>query len=119
MSSERNSPLFTSTHNKKLNYTKANQRIKVILKLRVNRTREELAHCAVLTMPVEEFSHVQYSALPSVEWQQRGRKYGRSLQDCTTEEQRGVVRFLWAEGLKPVDIHRRMLAQHGQSTMSQ
>jgi len=40
------------------------------------------------------------------------------LQDCTNEEQRGVVRFLWAEGVKPVEIHRRMLAQYGQSTMS-
>jgi len=29
-----------------------------------------------------------------------------------------VVRFLWAEGVKPVEIHRRMLAQYGQSTMS-
>ena len=41
------------------------------------------------------------------------------LQDCTIEEQRGVVRFLWAEGAKPVEIHRGMLAQYGQSTMSQ
>jgi len=41
------------------------------------------------------------------------------LQDCTIEEQCGVVRFLWAEGVKPVEIHRRMLAQYGQSTMSQ
>jgi len=41
------------------------------------------------------------------------------LQDCTIEEQRGVVRFLWAEGAKPVEVHRRMLAQYGQSTMSQ
>ena len=41
------------------------------------------------------------------------------LQDCTIEEQRGVVRFLWAEGAKPVEIHRHMLAQYGQSTMSQ
>ena len=41
------------------------------------------------------------------------------LQDCTIEEQRGVVRFLWAQGVKPVEIHRRMLAQYGQSTMSQ
>jgi len=48
-------------------------------KLRGNRDREELAHCAVLTMPVEDFSHVQYSALPSVEWQQRGRKHGLSF----------------------------------------
>ena len=41
------------------------------------------------------------------------------LQDCTIEEQRGVVGFLWADGVKPVKIHRHMLAQYGQSTMSQ
>ena len=41
------------------------------------------------------------------------------LQDCTVEEQRGVVRFLWAEVVKPAEIHRRMLAQYGQSTMTQ
>jgi hypothetical protein len=41
------------------------------------------------------------------------------LQDCSIVEQRGVVRFLWAEGVKPVEINRRMLAQYGQSTMSQ
>jgi len=41
------------------------------------------------------------------------------LQDCTIEKQRGIVWFLWAEGVKPVEIHRRMLAQYGQSTMSQ
>ena len=41
------------------------------------------------------------------------------LQDCTIEEQSGVVRFLWAEGVKPVEIHRCMLPQYGQSTMSQ
>jgi len=47
-----------------------------------------------------------------------GENTDASLQDCTIEEQRGVVRFLWA-GVNPVEIHRRMLAQHGQSTMSQ
>jgi len=30
------------------------------------------------------------------------------LPNCTIQEQRGVVRFLWAEGVKPVEIHRRM-----------
>jgi len=54
-----------------------NQKVKVIFKLRGNWDRKEPAHCAVLTMPVEEFSHVQYSTLPSVEWQQRGQKHGR------------------------------------------
>jgi len=46
-----------------------NEKVKASFKLRGNRDREELAHCAVLTVPVEEFS-----ALLSVEWQQRGRK---------------------------------------------
>jgi len=48
-----------------------------------------------------------------------GENMDAALQDCTIEERRGVVRFLWAEGVKPVEIHRRMLAQYGQSTMSQ
>ena len=60
-------------------YTRVNQKLKAIFKLRGHRNREELPHCAVLTMHVEEFSHVQCSALPSVEWQQRGRKHGRSF----------------------------------------
>ena len=99
-------------------YTRVNQKVKAIFKLRGNQVREELPHCAVLTVPVEEFGHVQYSALPSVEQQQRGHKtWDAPLQDCTIEE-RDVVRFLWA-GVKPVEIHRRMLAQYGQSTMSQ
>ena len=96
-----------------------NQRAKAVFKLRGNRDREELSHCAVLTVPIEEFSHVQYSALPSVEWQQRGRKHGSSFANCTIEKQRAVVRFVWAEGVKPVKIDRRMLGQYGQSTMSQ
>ena len=41
------------------------------------------------------------------------------LQDCTIEEQHCVMQFLWAQGVKPVEIHRHMLAQYGQSTMSQ
>jgi len=49
-----------------------------------------------------------------------GENMDAPLQDCTIEEQRGLVRFVWgAEGVKPVEIHRRMLAQYGQSTMSQ
>jgi len=48
-----------------------------------------------------------------------GENMDAPLQDCTIEQQRGVVRFLWAERVKPVEIRRRMLAQYGQSTMSQ
>jgi len=89
---------------------RVNQKVKAIFKLRGNRDREELAHCVVLTMPLEEFSHVQYSVSGSNE----GETMDAPLQDCTIEEQRGVVRFVWAEGAKPVEIHRHMLAQCGQ-----
>jgi hypothetical protein len=64
---EENWSLWKGGHN-----TNVNQKVKAIFKLRGNRDREEQAHCAVLTMPVEQFSHLQYSALPSVTWQQRG-----------------------------------------------
>jgi len=60
-------------------YMRVNQKVKAIFKYCGNGDRKEMPHCAVLTMPVVEFSHVQYSALPSVEWQQRGRKHGRSF----------------------------------------
>jgi len=64
--------------NHRQKYTRVNQKVKAIFKLYGNRDKEELVRSAVLIMPVEEFSHVQYSVLPSVEWQQRGRKHGRS-----------------------------------------
>jgi len=97
-----------------------NQKVKSIFKSRGNRDREELAQCAVLTVPVEEFRHAQYSALPSVEWQQRGRKHGPSFARLYHRRTtwRSAVSF-GAEGTKPVEIHRRMLAQYGQSTVSQ
>jgi len=48
----------------------------------------------------------------------KGENMNAPLQDCTIEE-RGVVQFLLVEGAKPVEIHRLMLAQYGQSPMSQ
>ena len=96
-----------------------NQKVQAILKLRGNRDREELALCAVFTMPVEEFSHAQYSTLPSVEWQQRGRKHGRSF--ARLHHRRTTWRSAVSLGRRneTVEIHRRVLAQYGQSTMSQ
>jgi len=96
---------------------RVNQKVKAIFKLRGNRDRKELAHCAILTMPVEEFSHVQYSLQSS--GSNEGENMDPPLQDCTIKKQRGVVQFLWAEGVKPVEIHRLMLAQYGQSAMSE
>ena len=33
--------------------------------------------------------------------------------NCTKEEQRSVVRFLWAQGVPGAQIHLRMCAQYG------
>jgi transposase len=41
------------------------------------------------------------------------------LKNCIREEQRSVIRFLWSEGLKPREIHRRMIQQYGGSCMSE
>ena len=94
-----------------------NQKVKVIFKLRRNRDREELPHSAVLTMPVEAMCSTALCLQSS--GSNKGENMDASLQDCTIEEQRGIVQFLWAEGVKPVKIHRCIFAQCGQSTMSQ
>jgi transposase len=41
------------------------------------------------------------------------------LSDCTIEEQRALVRFLWVEGVKSAEIHRWILVQYGVRTMHQ
>jgi hypothetical protein len=37
---------------------------------------------------------------------------------CTTEEQRFVVRFLWAKGLNVKDIHKEMFPVYGGKCLS-
>jgi len=40
------------------------------------------------------------------------------LATCTKEEQRSVIRFLSTEGIKPIEIHRRMKDQYGDACLS-
>ena len=40
-------------------------------------------------------------------------KMAAPLATCTKEEQRSVIRFLSSEGVKTVEIHRRMKVQYG------
>ena len=40
------------------------------------------------------------------------------MQQCTKQEQRSVVRFLFSEGVKPIENHRRMSIQYGDRCMS-
>ena len=41
------------------------------------------------------------------------------LSVCTKEEQRAVIRFLWAQGVLGAEIHRRLSAQYGNSALPQ
>ena len=40
------------------------------------------------------------------------------LNTCTTIEQRGAVRFLWAKGMAAKDIHKEMLPMYGERCLS-
>ena len=40
------------------------------------------------------------------------------LAQCTRDEQRAVVRFLWSEGSPWAEIHKRLLAQYGDNALS-
>jgi len=41
-----------------------------------------------------------------------------SLAACTREEQRFFIRFLSSDGMKPIEIHRRMKVQCGDACLS-
>jgi len=45
-------------------------------------------------------------------------KMAAPLATCTKEEQRSVTRFLRSEGVKPIEIHRRMIVQYGDEYLS-
>jgi hypothetical protein len=40
------------------------------------------------------------------------------LSVCTKEEQRSVIRFLWAEGVKGAEIHARLCTQYGDNALT-
>jgi hypothetical protein len=41
------------------------------------------------------------------------------LLQCTKEEQRPVIRFLWSGGVKMTDIYRKMLLHYGNNYLAQ
>ena len=41
-----------------------------------------------------------------------------SIAKCTEEEQRSIIRFLSSEGVKSIEIHRRMKVQYGDACLS-
>jgi hypothetical protein len=40
------------------------------------------------------------------------------LATCTKEEQRSAIRFFSSEGVKAIEIHRRMKVQYGDACLS-
>ena len=45
-------------------------------------------------------------------------KLAAQLATCTKEEKRSVIRFLSSEGIKHIEIHRRMKVQYGDACLS-
>jgi len=45
-------------------------------------------------------------------------KMAAPLSTCTTIEQRGVVRFLWAKKMEAKDIHKEMVPMYGEHCLS-
>ena len=45
-------------------------------------------------------------------------KMAAKLINCTKEEQRSVIHFLWAEGVPGAEIHLCMCAQYGDKVLS-
>jgi len=43
---------------------------------------------------------------------------GGPLNTCTTTEQRGIVRFLWAKDMAAKDMHKEMLPVYGEHCLS-
>ena len=60
----------------------------------------------------------------AVRWRNATRRRSNSvkmavpLATCTKEEQRSVIRFLRSEGVKPIEINRRMEVQYGDACLS-
>ena len=45
-------------------------------------------------------------------------KMAAPLATCTKVEQHSVIRFLSSEGVKPIEVHRRMKVQYGDACLS-
>jgi hypothetical protein len=97
---------------------RVNQKVKAIFKLCSNRDREELAHCQWQCLLKSSAICTTALCLQS-SGSNEGENMDAPVQDCTIREQRGVMQFLWAEGVKPVEIHLHTLVPYGLSTMSQ
>ena len=59
-------------------------------------------------------AHLQHVQEPGKQFN----KMALPLQQCTEQEQRSVVRFLFSEGMKPIEIHRQMIIQCDDRCMS-
>ena len=46
-------------------------------------------------------------------------KMAAPLETCTSEERRSIIRFLRSEGVKRIEIFRRMKVQYGDACLSQ
>jgi hypothetical protein len=53
------------------------------------------------------------------QFEQQYENHGPPLESSFRDEQLSVISFLWSEGVKPREIHRRMIQQCGGSCTSE
>ena len=93
-------------------FTRVNQKVKAIFKSRGNRDREVLPHRAVLTVPVGRVQPcaVQRSAFSRVA-ATRAKTWRILCKIAPSKNNVAYCGLFGAYGVKPVKIHRRMLAE--------
>jgi hypothetical protein len=88
---------------------RVNRKVKAICELREYQKRQQLTDCNWILTGLNMHSTALHC------------HSGRSgdcvnvdtpLSDYTILEQRAIIRFLWTQGVKPIDIYQRMLAQY-------
>jgi hypothetical protein len=62
--------------------------------------------------------HVVVRCRNATWWRSSGVKMAAQLATCTNEEQPSVIHFLSSEGVKPIEIHRRMEVPYGDACLS-
>ncbi|PNF34305.1 hypothetical protein B7P43_G16292 [Cryptotermes secundus] len=81
----------------------------------VTRGPRNMEHEDIACTMACRLQHSAHARTPS----QHRYKMAAPLETCTREEQRSVIRFLCSEGVKPIEIYRRMKFQYGDACLSQ
>ena len=95
----------------------SNENLKSAIKIR-NTARLSCKLTTLILMVLKSGRHVVVKCRNATRRRSNSVKMAAPLVTCTNEEQRSVTRFLSSEGVKPIEIHRRMKVQYGNVCLS-